>query len=116
VTASGDQLRRQVLVGANAGPRKRRHRFGNELGRRFLLVEFCRSRAQAVEAATPGGAVGSDLLQRGDHVGHEAQLKVRQHDAAVFTEQNVLRFQIPVTQHRERANTPRLPRPRRRRI
>jgi hypothetical protein len=83
-------------VGANVGPRKCRRRFGDELGCRFLLVEFCRSRAQVVEAVTPGGAVGSDLLQRGDHVGHEAQLKVRQHDAAVFTEQNVLRFQIPV--------------------
>jgi hypothetical protein len=83
-------------MGANAGPRKRRRRFGNELGRRFLLVEFCRSQAQVVEAATPGGAVGSDLLQRGDHVGHEAQLKVKQHDAAVFTKQNILRFQISV--------------------
>jgi hypothetical protein len=40
--------------------------------------------------------VGSDLLQHGGHVGHEAQAKVRQHDVAVFMEQNVLRFQILV--------------------
>jgi hypothetical protein len=40
--------------------------------------------------------VGLDLLQCGGHVGHEAQVKVRQHDVAIFKKQNVLRFQIPV--------------------
>jgi hypothetical protein len=39
-TASGAQLRRQVLVGTNSGPRKHCCRFNNELGRRFLPVSF----------------------------------------------------------------------------